>query len=264
MNEGILPVGNNTNSFITFEIKKENNLQTFKEKDAVFAYHFYRLIQRAQNIWMLYNTEADSMNNGEISRFITQIEVEGIHNVNANILVARTPVKYKNEIVYNKTKAVQKKLETIFSNGISASMLCLYSLDKIKFFENYILGLKKEKVEETIASSTLGNIIHDSLELLYKELVGNYLDIKSLEKLKDSINNCVVSNAEKYVRTRNLKKGKNVIIVETAKKYVESVIDIDLKELTDGNKIKIISIEKEFSSELIGEGKKYKIRGKTL
>ena len=262
MNEGILPVGNNTNSFIPFEIKKENNLQTFKEKDAVFAYHFYRLIQRAQNIWMLYNTEPDSMNNGEISRFITQIEVEGIHNVNANILVARTPVKYKNEIVYNKTKAVQKKLETIFSNGISASMLCLYSLDKIKFFENYILGLKKEKVEETIASSTLGNIIHDSLELLYKELVGNYLDIKSLEKLKDSINNCVVSNAEKYVRTRNLKKGKNVIIIETAKKYVESVIDIDLKELTDGNKIKIISIEKEFSSELIGEGKKYKIRGK--
>ena len=262
MNEGILPVGNNTNSFIPFEIKRENNLQTFKEKDAVFAYHFYRLIQRAQNIWMLYNTEPDSMNNGEISRFITQIEVEGIHNVNANILVARTPVKYKNEIVYNKTKAVQKKLETIFSNGISASMLCLYSLDKIKFFENYILGLKKEKVEETIASSTLGNIIHDSLELLYKGLVGNYLDIKSLEKLKDSINNCVVTNAEKYVRTRNLKKGKNVIIIETAKKYVESVIDIDLKELTDGNKIKIISIEKEFSSELMGEGKKYKIRGK--
>ena len=85
MNEGILPVGNNTNSFIPFEIKRENNLQTFKEKDAVFAYHFYRLIQRAQNIWMLYNTEPDSMNNGEISRFITQIEVEGIHNVNANI-----------------------------------------------------------------------------------------------------------------------------------------------------------------------------------
>ena len=262
MNEGILPVGNNTNSFIPFEIKRENNLQTFKEKDAVFAYHFYRLIQRAQNIWMLYNTEPDSMNNGEISRFITQIEVEGIHNVNANILVARTPLKYKNEIVYNKTKAVQKKLETIFSNGISASMLCLYSLDKIKFFENYILGLKNEKVEETIASSTLGNIIHDSLELLYMELVGNYLDIKSLEKLKDSINNCVVSNAEKYVRTRNLKKGKNVIIIETAKKYVESVIDIDLKELTDGNTIKIISIEKEFRSELMGEGKKYKIRGK--
>ena len=262
MNEGILPVGNNTNSFIPFEIKKENNLQTFKEKDAVFAYHFYRLIQRAQNIWMLYNTEPDSMNNGEISRFITQIEVEGIHNVNANILVARTPVNYKNDIVYNKTKAVQKKLETIFSNGISASMLCLYSMDKIKFFENYILGLKKEKVEETIPSSTLGNIIHDSLELLYKELVGNYLDIKSLEKLKGSINNCVVSNAEKYVRARNLKKGKNVIIIETAKKYVESVIDIDLKELVEGNTIKIISIEKEFSSDLMGEGKKYKIRGK--
>ena len=62
MNEGILPLGNNNNSFIPFEIKKANNLQTFKEKDAVFAYHFYRLIQRAENVWMLYNTEPDSMN----------------------------------------------------------------------------------------------------------------------------------------------------------------------------------------------------------
>ena len=60
------------------EIKKANELQTFKEKDSVFAYHFYRLINRAQNIWLIYNTEPAAMNNGEQSRFITQIEVEGI------------------------------------------------------------------------------------------------------------------------------------------------------------------------------------------
>ena len=237
MNEGILPVGNN-NSFIPYEIKKANNLQTFKEKDAVFAYHFYRLIQRAENVWMLYNTEPDSMNNGEVSRFIKQIEVEGVHEVNNHVLVPATPIKYKTETVYKKTSTVQKKLETLFSNGISASMLCLYSLDKIKFFENYILGLREENVEETIASSTLGSIIHDALS--------------------DS----VLLTAEKYVRKRNLRKGKNVIIIETAKKYVESVIDIDLKELDKGSKIKIIAIEKEFTSSLQGNRNEYKIRGK--
>ena len=114
---------------------------------------------------MLYNTEPDSMNNGEVSRFIKQIEVEGIHKVNNHILIPATPIKYKTETVYKKTSAVQKKLEILFNNGISASMLCLYSLDKIKFFENYILGLSEENIEETIASSTLGNIIHDALEL---------------------------------------------------------------------------------------------------
>ena len=262
MNEGILPVGNNNNSFIPYEIKKANNLQTFKEKDAVFAYHFYRLIQRAENVWMLYNTEPDSMNNGEVSRFIKQIEVEGIHKVNNHILVPATPIKYKSETVYKKTNAVQKKLETLFSNGISASMLCLYSLDKIKFFENYILGLKEENVEETIASSTLGNIIHDALELLYNKYVGKQLDNKSLKKLKHSVSDSVLLSAEKYVKKRNLKKGKNVIIIETAKKYVGSVIDIDLKDLDRGNSIKIIAIEKEFTTTIQGNLKEYKIRGK--
>ena len=262
MNEGILPVGNNNNSFIPYEIKKANNLQTFKEKDAVFAYHFYRLIQRAENVWMLYNTEPDSMNNGEVSRFIKQIEVEGIHKVNNHILVPATPLKYKTETVYKKTSAVQKKLETLFNNGISASMLCLYSLDKIKFFENYILGLKEENIEETIASSTLGSIIHDALELLYNEYVGIELDKTSLKKLKDRVSNLVLLTSEKYVRKRNLKKGKNVIIIETAKKYVESVIDIDLKELDKGNKIKIIAVEKEFTSSLQDNINKYKIKGK--
>ena len=141
-------------------------------------------------------------------------------------------------------------------------MLCLYSLDKIKFFENYILGLREENVEETIASSTLGSIIHDALELLYNEYVGKDLDKTSLKKLKLRISDSVLLTAEKYVRKRNLRKGKNVIIIETAKKYVESVIDIDLKELDKGSKIKIIAIEKEFTSSLQDNRNEYKIRGK--
>ena len=87
-------------------------------------------------------------------------------------------------------------------------MLCLYSLDKIKFFENYILGLREENVEETIASSTLGSIIHDALELLYNEYVGKELDKISLKKLKLRISDSVLLTAEKYVRKRNLRKGE--------------------------------------------------------
>ena len=101
VNEGILPVGNNNNnSFIPYEIKKANQLQTFKEKDAVFAYHFYRLIQRSHNVWLIYNTEPSALNNGEKSRFITQIEVEGVHTVNRNILTPRTTVKQKIETFF--------------------------------------------------------------------------------------------------------------------------------------------------------------------
>ncbi len=262
MNEGMLPVGNNNNSFIPFDIKKANSLQTHKEKDAVFAYHFYRLIQRAENIWMIYNTESDAMNNGEISRFITQIEVEGVHNVDKNILISKTPIKYKSENLYIKTKDVQKRLKSLFKNGISASMLCLYSLDKIKFFENYILGVQEKKIEETIASSTLGNIIHDALELLYVDLIGKNLNMKLLVKLKTKINECVEEAALQYVRKRSIQKGKNVIIIETAKNYVSKVIDIDINHINKGNSLKIIDIEKEFKTELVNRNQKYTMRGK--
>ena len=262
VNEGILPVGNSNSSYIPFEIKKANQLQTFKEKDAVFAYHFYRLIKRAQNIWLIYNTEPDAMNNGEESRFIKQIEVEGIHSVNKNLLISKTPLKQNVEPFYKKTKSVEEKLNGIIKNGVSASMLCLYVMDKIKFFETYVLGLREESIEETIASSTIGNIVHDSLELIYKEYVGKKLKIVDLEKMKEQINTTVQNIIRNYVREENIYKGKNIIIVETVKEYVKKVILLDQKNLEKGNELKIIAVEKEFENEIKDEVKKYKIRGK--
>ena len=81
VNEGILPSGKSNNSFIPYGVKIENGLPTYKEKDAIYTYHFYRLLQRAKNIYILYNTEPDVLNGGEKSRFITQLEIEGIHNL---------------------------------------------------------------------------------------------------------------------------------------------------------------------------------------
>ena len=80
VNEGILPSGNIENSFIPFDVKVDNNIPTFKEQDAIYSYHFYRLIQRAKNVYLLYNTEPDSLNGGEKSRFITQLEIDKYPN----------------------------------------------------------------------------------------------------------------------------------------------------------------------------------------
>ena len=202
------------------------------------------------------------MNNGEQSRFITQIEVEGIHSVNKNILISKTPVKQSVEPSYSKTKLVQEKLSSIVENGISASMLCLYAMDQIKFFETYILGLKEEKIEETIASSTIGNIVHDSLEIIYKGYVGKRLKIEDLEKMNKLVSTTVKDVIKNYVREENNNKGKNVIIIETVKKYVERVIEIDRKVVENENDLRIIAVEKEFETKIKDGSKKYKIRGK--
>ena len=92
VNEGILPSGKTNNSFIPFDVKVENNLPTYKEKDAVYTYHFYRLLQRAKNVYILYNTEIDAVKGGEKSRFITQLEIEGIHKVKHTIVSPEVPI----------------------------------------------------------------------------------------------------------------------------------------------------------------------------
>ena len=262
LNEGILPAGNKNNSFIPFEIKKANDLQTFKEKDAVFAYHFYRIMQRAKNVWITYNTEPDAMNNGEVSRFVTQLEVERIHKIHKRILVPKTPNIVRTKENYKKTKLVMRKLNLLVEGGVSASMLSLYVLDKIKFFNRYILGVREENIEETIASSTLGNIIHDSLELLYKKVEGKNLDKTKLKEMMEKIEGTISEVSKKYVNKKNLKKGKNIIIIETAKRYVMRILKSDLMSIEKGNKIKIISVEKEFEKSIIDVEKKYLIKGK--
>ena len=81
VNEGILPGGKSHNSFIPLSLKKEFGLPTFKEKDAVYAYHFYRLLQRAKEVHILYNTATDVLEGGEPSRFIHQLRTPKIPQV---------------------------------------------------------------------------------------------------------------------------------------------------------------------------------------
>ena len=76
VNEGILPAAKTHRSFIPHDISSFFELPTYRERDAVFAYHFYRMIQRAENVWLVYNTETDEFGKGEQSRYITQLEEE--------------------------------------------------------------------------------------------------------------------------------------------------------------------------------------------
>ena len=91
VNEGVLPAGKTNNSFIPFDVKIENGLPTYKEKDAVYTYHFYRLLQRAKNAHIIYNTEPDVLSGGERSRFITQLEFEAHHSLDHKIVIPETP-----------------------------------------------------------------------------------------------------------------------------------------------------------------------------
>ncbi|WP_370477276.1 PD-(D/E)XK nuclease family protein [Tamlana flava] len=244
VNEGILPSGKTNNSFIPFDVKLENNLPTYKEKDAVYTYHFYRLLQRAKNIYILYNTEADVLNGGEKSRFITQMELEGIHQINHQIIAPKVPVINASENVIKKTPDLQKQLIQLAYEGFSPSSLTSYFRNPIDFYYQKILRIREHNdVEETVAANTLGTVIHNTLEDFYKPLIGHVLTVEIINNLKSKNDDTVHQHFKNEYKQGDISTGKNLIIFEIAKRYVSNFLDLEIKSIKEGNKIKILVIE---------------------
>jgi len=244
VNEGILPAGKSNNSFIPFDVKIENGLPTFKEKDAVYTYHFYHLLQRAKHVYILYNTENDALNGGEKSRFITQLEVEGIHKINEVLAVPNIPLFTKPLLEIPKTKMVMDKISEVSLNGFSPSSLTNYIRNPIDFYYQKILGIKEyDDVEEHIAFNTLGSVIHNTLEDFYRPVEGKFLMIDYLKSLIPNIEDSVAKHFQKLYKEGDFTKGKNLIIFNIVQHYIKLFLESEIKSLEDGNSIKVIAVE---------------------
>ena len=244
VNEGILPSGKSNNSFIPFDVKIENGLPTYKEKDAIYTYHFYRLLQRAKNIFILYNTEPDVLNGGEKSRFITQLEIEGVHNLKQLIIAPKTPKINRQLITVFKTENLLSTIEAIALKGFSPSSLTNYIRNPIDFYYQKVLRIKEQDdVEETVAANTLGTIVHNTLEDFYKPLVGEFLSVEAIKVMKRNISKTVSLHFVEEYKEGDINKGKNLIIFEIAKRYVSNFLNLEIDTLKKGSTIKIIAIE---------------------
>lgn len=251
VNEGILPAGKSNNSFIPFDVKLENGLPTYKEKDAVYTYHFYRLLQRAKNIYIIYNTEPDVLNGGEKSRFITQIDIENIHHIQHKTVTPKVPSIIKAAKVVKKTDAIINRIKDIAGKGFSPSSLTNYIRNPIDFYYEKILNIATfEEVEETVAANTLGNVIHHTLEDFYKPLINQILTKAHLEAMFANIDATVTQHFKSLYKEGDLSKGKNLIIFEITKRYVYNFIKKELEFVEAGNQIKIIDLEKEVNTTL--------------
>ncbi|WP_053990508.1 PD-(D/E)XK nuclease family protein [Mangrovimonas sp. TPBH4] len=249
VNEGILPAGKSHNSFIPYDVKLENKLPTYKEKDAVYTYHFYRLLQRSSNVHILYNTETDALNTGEKSRFITQLEIEAIHDIDHRVVTPKVPKITKNLRTIKKTDAVLDQIKRLSKAGFSPSSLTNYIRNPIDFYTQKILGVKTfEDVEESIAANTLGTVIHNSLEDLYTPYKNNILQEADLEAMKAQIDPMVKKHFKETYKEGDISTGKNLIIYEVAKRYVWNTINQEIAEIKQGNEIKIIGLEEEFKT----------------
>lgn len=264
VNEGIVPSNNTQNSFIPFDIKVDFKLPTYREKDAIFSYHFFRLLQRAKNIYLLYNTENDTFGNGEKSRFISQLELMRT-DLNHISLHQKVDTQKRKLIEVSKDADVLEKLKEFASKGISPSAIGRYLYNPLEFYKERILGIKKtDEVEETIAANTLGNVVHDTLDELYTPYCGKYLSIDEVKEMKKQVYLLVEKYFNKHFVNGDYKTGKNRLIFEVAKKYVDRFLNLEIENLTKGNKIKIIATEQKLTAELKVEGIDFEINIKGI
>ncbi|MBL4593740.1 MAG: PD-(D/E)XK nuclease family protein [Flavobacteriales bacterium] len=270
-NEGTLPAGKTFNSFIPFDIKKDDtyNLPTHIEKDAVYAYHFYRLLQNAENISILYNTETNEFGSGEQSRFVTQIEHELSQFENITItkqLVTYPPLNKKLvEVEVQKIPAIVAKIKERFANGISPSALITYINCPLDFYYKYVLGVREaDEVEETIDHSTFGTYVHDSLEKLYKEFVGKNITVEDLKLMLKKVNQVVVAVFSENFSDKELKSGKNLLTLNIAQNYITTFIKSEIQFVGNlEHPLFINSLEEELKSEIEVGGATIKLKGKT-
>ncbi|MWB93520.1 PD-(D/E)XK nuclease family protein [Flavobacterium sp. GA093] len=254
MNEGKFPAGKSQNSFIPYDVKRELGLPTFKEKDAIYTYHFYHLLQRAKNIYLIYNTENDGLDAGERSRFITQLEVEKQlkHNLTFDIYNPVLPASAYQPMVVQKSAAVMERLKEIAAKGFSPSALTSYIRNPIDFYFQKILRIREvEEVEENIALNTLGTIIHETLEALYQPFIGKFISEADLSNCFKLLDEEVLKQFKLVYKEGEIKKGRNLLAFEVAKRNVFNFLKLELESIKNGDAVQIIALEQTFERELI-------------
>ena len=262
VNEGKLPLGNSQNTYIPFDIRKHFDLHTFLENDSIYAYHFYRLIQDAQNVHLLFNALSSGVNTGEKSRFITQIEMESSHKIE-HLIVENTSEPISSQpIEIEKTEIVIQQLQK-WKEKVSASHLTSYLYNPIDFYLSKILNTSEtDEIEEELSIRNYGNLVHYTLQEIYEVIKGKILKVNDLEKSLKQIDDYINIAIEKLKHQPEFyDKGMNFIHKAIARKVIVNILNHDLELIKSGNTLEIIAIERRFENVdfYIDEAKKDKV-----
>lgn len=192
VNEGQLPKSGGDSSFIPYNLRKAFGMTTIEHKIAVYAYYFYRLLQRAERITLMYNTSSDGLNRGEWSRFMLQFLIEWPHPITRQFLEAGQSPQGTSSITVEKTPDVMRQMQSLFDvranpkAKFSPSALNYYLDCPLKFYYRYVAGLSApDEVSAEIDSATFGSIFHYAAEHIYKDLTthGKVINKEALETL---------------------------------------------------------------------------------
>lgn len=251
VNEGVIPKNKNSNSLIPYDVRKYYNLPTYNQQQAVYAYHFYRLLHNAKKINLFYNSLSDSSGLGEPSRFIRQIEYE---LVKKNPKVKLQHFQYKSPIINLKSNIISvdkddtmlKKITKLSPTSISTYLRC-----SLQYYWKYIMNINCDEVNEEIQMNVIGSIIHNTLDELYRNF-GN--EIVTESKFLEVRNQYLDKSYQNALRNNNFrnglpKTGFNSIIASVIDTMISRFLDNE-HNIVKENSLRILCTEKELSFHL--------------
>jgi ATP-dependent helicase/nuclease subunit B len=257
VNEGILPMGRSSQSIFPFALKRKLGLPTFLDNDAIYTYHFYRLLQRAKNITLLYNTESEGLNSGEPSRFIHQLRFLGLaqHKLKEQFVSAPTQSPEPNKIEVYKTPEVLEILHSKALAGFSPSSLSVYLRDPLRFYKEKVLGVREENSLDSVLSlMDSGTIAHDTLEELYTPFLNKPLKVEDYKVMEQETAAMLLKHYRKVFGGDEKVTGKSLLMLHALEQSILRLFAVEKDQIQKGNVLTILKLEQLFEYPLMVEG----------
>ncbi|MGN0281473.1 MAG: PD-(D/E)XK nuclease family protein [Prevotella sp.] len=269
-NEGNMPKGVNDTSFIPYSIRKAHGLTTIDNKVAIYAYYFYRLLQRATDVTIVYNNSTDGTSTGEMSRFMLQIMLESGHSIDKCSIVSGMKAISRKPLPVTKTPEVMRILLKRFDKGLrgfgkkpllTPTSITKYMRCQLRYYYSYILGLTdvQEKEEETIDNIQFGNIFHKASQKVYERMMSEYgtvvqkQHIEKFYKADAYLTGVVEETLDEEIynigTNSNIKpeyNGLQLINIKVITTYLKQLLTIDMQLAP----FKIIALEQDVTEDI--------------
>lgn len=258
-NDDIIPGNPSYQSIIPYDIAVAYELPEFRYQQAIKSYHYYRLLQRAEEIHLLSYSPASGSEEGTPSRFIYQIQWElceknkniQFSEENHNQFIRTTP--HPGIFIIEKDEFFIKELkQKLFEKGITPSHLANYLERPESFYTSYLLELREyEEIEEDANVKITGNIVHDTLQKLYSPYLNQILTQNVLKNMMGNAEAVLQSCLEEKYGFMDWNKGKNFLASKIILQMIKNQIQLDLETVQNNkNEIVILHLEEQFSCQI--------------
>ncbi len=258
VNEGIIPAGKSSNSLLPYDLRRHFELHSHIQKDAVYAYHFFRILQRAKNIYLIYNSDLKD-GKSEKSRFIRQLIYDIIPacsniTIHDTILNISPDIFFKQPIVIEKTDFVIEQMKAV--KRISPTALSNYIKCSLRFYFSHVARIQEtDEVAENADDAVLGSVIHEVLQKIYEQFPKNQkIDIDTFKEVINNNYDYLIYDAFENIRDKKINRddlqfGKNRLAFEVIKNYLKDFLATE-SNLIENHELIPLGFEQKASLEL--------------